>query len=86
MHGTKKYKKFLGSLTKKGNKTAAKNIMDNSLISLAKKLKRRPNHLLNLVFYRLNCFLELKTIKKRRNTHLVPFPITHKRQNFLKIK
>ena len=46
-----------------------------------------PIHLiLKKIFSNLNCFLEVKKIKIRKTIHVVPFPLTSQRQDFLKIK
>lgn len=80
------YNKFLGSLIKNGNKVAAKSILDKSLQIVAEHIKIQPFFILRKIFPKLHCFLEIKRIKIRKNTHVVPFPLTSKRQNFLKIK
>jgi ribosomal protein S7 len=80
------YSKFLGSLTKNGKKTVAKKLLDFSFIKVSKK-ENIPAHLiLSKALLKLNFFLEIKKIKIRKNTHLVPFPLTTRRQDFLKVK
>jgi ribosomal protein S7 len=80
------YSKFLGSLTKNGKKTTAKRLLDLSFIKVSKK-ENIPAHLiLSKVLLKLNFFLEIKKIKIRKNVHLVPFPLTTRRQDFLKVK
>lgn len=80
------YTKFLGSLIKKGNKNAAKHILDNSFIKVSQKHKTPLHRVFSKIFSKLTCRLEMKTVRMRRNTHLVPFPIRSGRQDFLKIK
>jgi ribosomal protein S7 len=80
------YTKFLGSLIKKGNKIAAKRILDTSFIKVSTKHKIPVHLILNKIFSKLDCFLEIKKIRIRKNVHIVPFPLNSKRQNFLKIK
>lgn len=80
------YTKFLGSLIKKGNKIAAKNVLDNSFIQISKTNKYPAHLVLRKVFSKLNCYLEIKKIKIRKKIHFVPFPLTSARQDFLKIK
>jgi ribosomal protein S7 len=80
------YSKFIGSLIKDGNKVCAKNILDTSFIKVSNKTKMPVHFILNKTFSKLDCFLEIKKIKIRKNIHLVPFPLTSKRQDFLKIK
>lgn len=80
------YTKFLGSLIKNGNKSAAKKILDSSLRIVSDQTRIRPFFVLRKIFPKLHCYLEIKQIKIRKNTHIVPFPLTSKRQSFLKIK
>ena len=80
------YNKFLGSLIKNGNKSAAKRILDKSLEIVSERTRIRPSFVLRKIFPKLHCYLEIKKIKIRKNIHIVPFPLTSKRQNFLKIK
>lgn len=80
------YSKLLGSLTKKGKKNHAKRILDDSFRSVSKNLNIPIDLVLVKVFSRLHCFLEIKKRKLGKNTHIIPFPVTSKRQLFLKIK
>jgi len=80
------YTKFLGSLIKKGNKVAAKRILDSSFVKVSAKNKIPVYLILNKIFSKLDCFLEIKKIKIRKNLHIVPFPLNSRRQDFLKIK
>jgi ribosomal protein S7 len=80
------YFKFLGSLTKRGNKVKAKRLLDKALIKSSEK-NGMPSYLIvHQTFSKLQSFLEIKKIKIRKNVHLVPFPLTRKRQDFLRIK
>jgi ribosomal protein S7 len=80
------YNKFLGSLIKNGNKSAAKRILDKSLEIVSERTKIDSFMILRKIFPKLHCYLEIKKMKIRKNIHIVPFPLTSKRQNFLKIK
>jgi len=80
------YNKFLGSLIKNGNKSAAKRILDKSLEIVSERSKILPSMVLRKIFPKLHCYLEIKKIKIRKNIHIVPYPLTSKRQNFLKVK
>jgi len=80
------YNKFLGSLIKNGNKSAAKRILDKSLEIVYQRCGIRSYFVLRKIYPKLHCFLEIKKIKIRKNIHIVPFPLTSKRQSFLKIK
>jgi ribosomal protein S7 len=80
------YSKFLGLLTKNGSKTKAKQILDSSFIKSFKKTNVPAYIIAHKTFSKLNFFLEIKKIRRRKNIHLVPFPLTNKRRDFLKIK
>ena len=80
------YKSFLGSLIKKGQKQKTKVILDTSLRDASKLLNIPVDLVLVKLLSNLNCFVESKTIKVRKNSYVIPFPLKSKRQNFLKLK
>lgn len=80
------YCKFLGFLTKKGNKLSARKLLDKTFFSVSKKLKLSKEKALNLLFSRLNSFVEIKKIRVRRKIVLVPFPISFRRRSYLIVK
>ena len=80
------YYKFLGFLTKKGDKLNARKLLDKTFFSVSKKLKVSREKALNLLFSRLNSFVEIKRIRVRRKIVLVPFPISFKRRSYLIVK
>ena len=83
---TNLYCKFLGFLTKKGDKLSARKLLDKTFFSVSKKLKMSKEKALNLLFSRLNSFVEMKKIRVRRKIVLVPFPISFKRRSYLIVK
>ena len=80
------YQKFLGSLIKEGNVNAAKRHLDSAFINVAEIHQSSLRYEFTKIFSKLACRLEMKTVKMRRNTHNIPFPIRSTRQDFLKIK
>jgi ribosomal protein S7 len=81
------YINFLGFLTKKGNKVIAKKILDEAFLEVSLKTNQPVHILLIKVFLKLNSFVEIKKIKFRRSTHVVPFVLTSfKRKSYLIIK
>jgi ribosomal protein S7 len=56
------FNRFLGSLIKQGNKTAAKKILTTTLFDLSKKNKIPCYNVLPSIFKRLNNFVEIKKI------------------------
>ena len=80
------YKKFLGFLIKKGNKTVAKNILDKTFL-IVSKTTGLPMHVSMLkLFLSLNSFVEVKKVRIGRRSLLVPFSINLKRRSYLIVK
>jgi ribosomal protein S7 len=86
-HETKTlYKKFLGFLIKKGNKTGAKYILDKTFLIVSKSTGL-PMHISMLkLFLKLNSFVEVKKVRIGRRSLLVPFSINLKRRSYLIVK
>ncbi len=80
------YNKTLGFLVKKGKKTTAKNLLENVLMSISKKLKTQKIQVLLHLFVKANAFVETKNVKIRNRTFVVPFSLSLKRRSFLTIK
>lgn len=80
------YNKFLGVLIKRGKKTKAKRILDLALLKISKQMRISSNLILYQVFFKLNTFVEIKKIKFKRGSHLVPFYISFSRRTFLALK
>lgn len=80
------YTKFLGSLIKKGNKSAALRILQDAFLKASVRTSIPAFSIFNFMFRRLNTFVEVKRVKKRKNTHYIPLPIKKNRNQFLKIK
>jgi len=83
---TNLYYKFLGVLTKKGNKNAAKKILDKTFLKLSLKTNTNLQKLFLQIFIKLNSFVEVKNVRVRRASHLVPFSINLKRRSYLILK
>ncbi len=80
------YNIFLGYLIKKGNKIQAKRIIDSTFLSLSQKLNLPLNIILRRILKKMGNSIEVKTIKMRKNTHVIPFAINHNRRNYLLVK
>jgi ribosomal protein S7 len=83
---TNLYCKFLGFLTKKGNKLNARKVLDKAFFNVSKKLKMSREKALVLLFSQLNSFVEVKKVRVRRKIVFVPFPISFKRRSYLIVK
>lgn len=80
------YTIFIGYLTKKGNKIQAKRILDSTFFELSKKFTLPLSVILHKILKSMGSNVEVKTIKMRKNTHVVPFPINKTRRNYLLVK
>ena len=80
------YKKFLGFLIKKGNKTVAKNILDRTFFTVSKATGLSMHVLMLKLFLNLNSFVEVKKVRIGRRSLLVPFSINLKRRSYLIVK
>jgi ribosomal protein S7 len=80
------YNNFLGFLIKKGNKIGAKNILTAAFLMVSKKTGYSLQALILKIFLKLNSFVEVKRVRVKRSSHLVPFSIRLKRRSYLIIK
>jgi ribosomal protein S7 len=80
------YNKFWGFLVKKGNKSQAKNILDDAFFKVYKKTNYSREELLVRLFVKLNSFVEVRKVRIRRKFVLVPFPIRLRRRSYLVVK
>jgi ribosomal protein S7 len=80
------YKKLLGSIIKKGNKTKAKKIMNKVFFILSKKTNQSIAFLLKKLFSLLKIYMEARTLRIRRRTYIVPFILTYERQAHFVVK
>jgi len=80
------YNKIINFFTKKGNKVKATNLVNSAFDKVYKSTGLSFNEILTKLYLKLNSFVEIKKIKVRRGSHLVPFPISHKRSTYLMIK
>lgn len=80
------YKKFIGLLTKKGERKKALKIINNALLNTSKLLTLPVRKIITELYNKLSSSVEIKKIKIRRSVHFVPFPVNLKRKLFLIIK
>lgn len=77
------YTNLLGSLVKKGKKIKASCLLKNALENVSSNLNVKPNFVIYSLSKKLSHLIELKKVKVRKNTHIVPFPVTISRRRFL---
>jgi len=80
------YIRFLGFLTKKGNKRLAKKILNKALIKTAIRLNVSVFYVLLKLFLKLNSFIEIKKLKFRKKIHYFPVPVPLQRRAYLVVK
>jgi ribosomal protein S7 len=80
------YLKLLKFLTKQGKSHCSKKIINKTFLKLSQQTKVSAFVLLVKLFSRLNTFVELRKIRKRRSFHLVPFSLNFKRRSYLVVK
>lgn len=73
------FNKFLGHLIKKGKKTKSFSI----LLRLMLSFKSGKYAVLESVFKEIKPYVEIRHVRVRRSTHMVPFPVNISRQYHL---
>jgi ribosomal protein S7 len=80
------YDVFLGYLIKKGNKIKAKKILDTTFLNLVQKTNLSLNSILKKILLKMGNIVEIRTVKRRRNTYIVPFAVNRSRRNYILVK
>lgn len=80
------YAKVIGSITKKGKKNQSKKALNHSLYLVSKLYNISSFKLLTKTLSRIKCHAEIRTVVRRKNVNLIPFPVNKKRQKFIKVK
>ena len=80
------YLTFLGFITKKGDIKKADRTLSYAFFLSSQKTKMPLQNILVQLFLNLNCFVEVKRIKSRKSTKIVPFSIKFKRRLYLAVK
>jgi len=80
------YKKLVGTLLKNGKKNAAKRIIDETLFNASIATGISPYAILGLIYSSLAPQVEVRAVRNKRRTHLVPFYVNKTRRMHLVIK
>lgn len=75
--------RFINHVTKKGKKQLAKKIVLAVLSDLSKQYKLSSSRLMNHIFLTIRPFIEVRSVRVRRSSYLVPFPVKLHRQYHL---
>jgi len=75
--------KLINHLMKSGKKSYATNIIYNNGFFLARYLNKSLYNIYSEIFIRLRPFIEIRKVRVRRTTYMVPFPTNSMRQYYL---
>ncbi len=75
--------RFINHVTKKGKKQLAAKLVLAVLSSLSKQYKISPSRLMTHIFFKIRPFIEVRSVRVRRSSYLVPFPVKLHRQYHL---
>ncbi len=75
--------RFINHVTKKGKKQLASRMVLAVLSQLAKQYKLTSSRLMNQIFLRIRPYIEVRSVRVRRSSFLVPFPVNLHRQYHL---
>lgn len=77
------YTSLIGQLTKKGKKKKAIEILNNAMLSVSLKTNLSIFKIFKIISKKLGSIIETKTVKLRRNVHIIPFPLNTSRRFYL---
>ncbi len=75
--------RFINHVTKKGKKQLATKMVLSVLSLLSKEYKLSSSRLMNQIFFKIRPFIEVRSVRVRRSSFLVPFPVNLHRQYHL---
>lgn len=77
------YNTITGQLTKEGKKNIATNILNKVLLNIALKTNLSLVQILKTLSKKLGIVIETKTVRLRKNVHIIPFPLKNSRRFYL---
>jgi len=80
------YQVLLGYINKKGKKVKAKKILDTAFQKVFEQTQMLPSNALKVITTKLGSIIDVKVIKVRKNTHVVPFAVKMYRADYLLAK
>jgi len=80
------YQVLLGYINKKGKKVKAKKILDGAFQKVFEQTQILPSTALKIITNKLGSIVDVKIIKIRKNTHVVPFAVKMNRADYLLAK
>jgi len=72
-----------GQIFKKGKKLKILSIINKALFIVSNKTGLSVNEIMHFLADKLGSLIETKTIRLRKNVHIVPFPLTSSRRFYL---
>ncbi len=80
------YQVLFGYINKKGKKVKAKKILDAAFQKVFEHTQMLPTNVLKIITNKLGSIVDVKVIKIRKNTHVVPFAVKMYRADYLLAK
>ncbi len=80
------YQVLLGYMNKKGKKVKAKKVLDTAFHKVFEATQMLPSEALKLITVKLGSIIDVKVIRIRKNTHVVPFAVKMYRADYLLAK
>lgn len=80
------YLKLTNFFIKNGNLNFSKNLICWVLLKIFHKIKLSPYKSVVFLFFKLNSFIEIRQILRKRRKHFVPFALTLNRRIFFAFK
>lgn len=80
------YQVLLGYMNKKGKKVKAKRILDTAFCNVFEATQMLPSEALKLITVKLGSIIDVRVIRIRKNTHVVPFAVKMYRADYLLAK
>ncbi len=75
--------RFINHVTKKGKQQLASRMVFTVLAQLSKEFKVSSSRLMSQIFLRIRPYIEVRSVRVRRSSFLVPFPVNLHRQYHL---
>jgi ribosomal protein S7 len=77
------YQSLVCKITKSGNKTLGKKLLNLALVKAALFTKLNPSFILSIIFNSLLVSIEVKDVRRRGKLYKIPFPISLRRKKYL---
>lgn len=77
------YTSLIGQLTKNGKKNKAIEILNSAMLTVSLKTNFSIIKIFKILSKKLGSVVETKTVRLRKNVHIIPFPLKNSRRFYL---